>query len=51
MLRIAASAERLFSPNVALIFNKIMGLMICAIAFEFIMDGIAGHFPYLITVH
>ncbi len=51
ILRIAASAEKLFTPSVALIFNKIMGLVICAIAFEFIMDGIAGHFPLLVTLH
>jgi multiple antibiotic resistance protein len=50
-LRLASIAARFFTPNMALISNKIMGLIIAAIAFEFIMDGIAGHFPALETIH
>lgn len=47
----AAALARFFTPPVALVFNKIMGLLIAAIAFEFMMDGIAGHFPLLETIH
>ncbi len=47
----AAALARFFTPSVALVFNKVMGLIIAAIAFEFIMDGIAGHFPSLGTIH
>lgn len=46
-LRIALFTDRFFTPNVTLIFNKVMGLLIAAIAFEFILDGIAAHFPAL----
>lgn len=49
--RLAVAVDRLITPNIALIFNKIMGLLIAAIAFEFVMDGIAGHFPLLETIH
>ncbi len=49
-LRLALFSDRLFTPNVTLIFNKVMGLLIAAIAFEFIFDGIAAHFPALTAV-
>lgn len=48
-LRVALASDRFFTPNVTLIFNKVMGLMIAAIAFEFMFDGIATHFPALGT--
>ncbi len=51
LLNIISVSERLIGRNVTIIFNKIMGLIICAIAFEFILDGIAGHFPQLETIH
>ena len=51
ILNITAVSEKLIGRNVTIIFNKIMGLVICAIAFEFILDGIAGHFPQLETIH
>ncbi len=51
MLRIVAASERLIGKTATLIFNKVMGLIILAITFEFILDGIAGHFPQLVTVH
>jgi len=50
-LRLAIAADKLITPNMALVFNKVMGLLVAAIAFEFIMDGIAGHFPDLNTLH
>lgn len=51
LLRIAVVAEQLFTKNVQLIFNKVMGLIVAAIAFEFMMDGFADHFPDLVTIH
>jgi multiple antibiotic resistance protein len=33
------------------IMNKVMGLLLAAIAVEFILDGIVAHFPQLISVH
>ncbi len=50
-LLVAGALTRFFTPAVASVFNKLMGLIIAAIAFEFIMDGIAGHFPILETIH
>lgn len=49
--RLALIFDKMITPNMALIFNKVMGLLVAAIAFEFIMDGIAGHFPDLDTLH
>lgn len=46
-LRLVAASEQLIGPNATLILNKIAGLILCAIAFEFIFHGIAGHFPQL----
>jgi multiple antibiotic resistance protein len=47
ILRAAAALDRYFTPNTALVFNKVMGLIIAAIAFEFVMHGIAEHFVQL----
>lgn len=47
MLRAAVLLHRIFTPNVQLIFTKVMGLLLCAIAFEFLMHGIAGKFVQL----
>lgn len=33
------------------IMNKVMGLLLAAIAIEFILDGIVAHFPQLISIH
>lgn len=46
-LRLVAASEQLIGPNATLILNKIAGLVLCAIAFEFLFHGIAGHFPQL----
>ena len=51
MLRLAAVSDRLFTESTTVVFNKVMGLIVAAIAFEFVMDGIAGHFPQLTTIH
>lgn len=50
-LLLASLLEPLFNKSVRVIFNKVMGLIICAIAFEFVMDGVADHFPDLRTIH
>lgn len=49
--RFAAMTDRLFSDNVVLIVNRVMGLIIAAIAFEFLLDGFAAHFPGIETIH
>lgn len=43
--RFAILFDRLLNPTVMSVVSKIMGLLICAIAAEFIIYGIAGHFP------
>lgn len=50
-LAIAAATRHLFGPLVTTVFNRLMGLIILAIAVEFILDGVAAHFPGLETVH
>ena len=47
----ANQVGKLFTPTVSILFGRVMGLIICAIAFEFILDGVAGHFPDLRTIH
>jgi len=51
MLRFTVASGRLFGKTATIICNRIIGLIISAIAFEFILDGIAGHFPAIETVH
>ncbi|NQW02276.1 MAG: MarC family protein [Rhodospirillales bacterium] len=51
ILYLIAGSGRLISKNATLIFNKIMGLVVCAIAFEFILHGLAEHFPQLVPAH
>lgn len=43
--RFAIVFDRILNPTVMSVVSKIMGLFICAIAAEFIIYGIAGHFP------
>lgn len=47
-LRGGAMGSRFIGPLTVTVFNRIMGLIIAAIAVEFILDGIAGHFPGLL---
>ncbi len=51
MLQAIAASDKLIGKTATLIFNKVMGLVILAISFEFVLDGIAGHFPQLEFVH
>lgn len=43
--------EHLFSPTMMIVFYRVMGLIVAAIAIEFILDGIAAHFPMLEISH
>lgn len=43
--RFATVLDRFFTPQVSLVISKIMGLIIAAIAIEFMIYGVAGHFP------
>lgn len=45
LFRLAAYSERLFTSSMALVFNKVMGLIVCAIAFEFLMNGLVEFLP------
>lgn len=52
LLRSAVVIDRLFTPTAAMVFNKLMGLILAATAFEFLMHGIAAHFVQLdVVVH
>lgn len=50
-LLIVSVTDKLIGQRVTLVFNKVMGMIILAIAFEFMMDGLAAHFPEFITIH
>jgi len=47
-LRGGAMGSKVLGPVTVTVFNRIMGLIIAAIAVEFILDGIAGHYPGLL---
>jgi multiple antibiotic resistance protein len=51
LFRVSALGAKLFTPTVASVFNKVMGLIIAAIAVEFLFHGIADHFPDLRILH
>lgn len=51
MLRLIAVTDKFIGKTATLIFNKVMGLIILAISFEYILDGIAQHFPQLKILH
>ena len=48
VLRIGLRESRFLTPTASKVFDRIMGLIIAAISVEFILDGIAGHFPGLL---
>lgn len=49
--RLSLKAGSLFTPSTSLVFNRVMGLVVAAIAIEFLLHGIAGHLPDLNIVH
>jgi len=51
MFRASLTARRFLTPAVMTAFNRIMGLIVVAIAVEFIFHGFAGHFPDVRILH
>ena len=47
-LRSGALGSKFLGPVTVSVFNRIMGLIIAAIGVEFILDGIAAHYPVLL---
>jgi multiple antibiotic resistance protein len=45
VLRLADATRRWLGPTGVMAFNQIMGLIVAAIAIEFVLDGLAAHFP------
>jgi len=50
MLWFAPFMSKMVGKTGLTVFNRIMGLIIAAIAIEFIIDGLAVHFPAWITI-
>src|SRR5262245_40075159 len=46
-LRVSAKAGAYLGPTAMTIFNRVMGLIIASIAVEFMIGGLAAHFPIL----
>lgn len=51
LFRGALQMGTLLNQTTTIIINRVMGMIIASIAIEFIMDGFAGHFPQLLTIH
>jgi multiple antibiotic resistance protein len=50
LLWFAPLASKMVGKTGLTVFNRIMGLIIAAIAVEFIIDGLAVHFPAWVTI-
>jgi len=51
LFRLSSMAGGLFTEPVSNVFNRLMGLIVTAIAVEFILHGLAGHLPDLTILH
>ncbi len=51
LLRSSLSMKKIFNPTTTMIISRVMGLIIASIAIEFIFDGLADHFPQILTIH
>ncbi|MCP5094017.1 MAG: NAAT family transporter [Chloroflexi bacterium] len=51
MFQFTIRSGSFIGKTATIIFFRVMGLMIAAIAIEFILDGLAGHFPFIETIH
>ena len=41
----------ILGKTTTMVLNRVMGLILAAISIEFILDGIAAHFPNLMSIH
>jgi len=51
IFRITLTMGQGLGKTTTAITNKVMGLLLLAIAIEFILDGIGNHFPQLLSIH
>lgn len=51
LYRVSLSLGGKLGQTTSLIMEKIMGLLLAAIAVEFILDGIVAHFPGIVSIH
>jgi multiple antibiotic resistance protein len=47
VLQLSTRAEKFLGKTSMMVFSHIMGLIIAAVAIEFMLDGLAAHFPSL----
>jgi multiple antibiotic resistance protein len=51
LFRASLGLGPILGKTTTLIMNRVMGLIVASIAIEFILDGVAGHFPKLTMLH
>lgn len=51
VLRFAPMVSSFVGPTGITVLERVAGLIIAAIAIEFVLDGISGHFPDITTIH
>ena len=47
LMHVSSLASKHITPTSLIVFNRLMALIVAAIAIEFILDGLATHFPSL----
>ena len=50
VLRLSTRAERFLSQTTMQVFRHVMGLLIAAVAIEFMLSGLAAYFPKLVAL-